>query len=223
MVSIRLCTTKTCPPRSSSRANASSSSASSHGSTNVRIGDRSRGGVSISERSRRPASERCRVRGIGVAVSVSTSTTRRRVLSRSLCLTPKRCSSSTMRSPRSLKRTSFDSRRWVPMTMSICPDARRSSTAFCSFAVRKRDSTSTFTGKSASRSVKVRPCCSARMVVGTSTAACFPPCSALNAARTATSVLPYPTSPTRSRSMGIGRSRSRFTSSVARRWSGVSS
>ncbi len=56
--------------------------------------------------------------------------------------------------------------------------------------VRKRESTSIFTGKSASRSMKVRPCCSARMVVGTSTATCLPPCTALNAARTAISVLP---------------------------------
>jgi hypothetical protein len=61
------------------------------------------GGVSMRVRSRSPASDRCRVRGIGVAVSVSTSTARRSALSRSLCFTPKRCSSSTTRSPRSLK------------------------------------------------------------------------------------------------------------------------
>jgi transcription-repair coupling factor (superfamily II helicase) len=53
-----------------------------------------------------------------------------------------------------------------------------------------RLSVATFTGKSARRSVNVRPCCSARIVVGTSTAACRPDCTALNAARTATSVLP---------------------------------
>ena len=63
IVSIRLWTKNTWPPRSSSRANASSSSPSSHGSTKVRIGDRSRGGVSISVRSRSPASERWSVRG----------------------------------------------------------------------------------------------------------------------------------------------------------------
>ena len=92
---------------------------SSHGSTKVRIGERSRGGVSISVRSRSPASERCSVRGIGVAVSVSTSTASRSSLSRSLCFTPKRCSSSTTRRPRSLNTTSLESSRWVPMTMSI--------------------------------------------------------------------------------------------------------
>ncbi len=44
----------------------------------------------------------CRVRGIGVAVRVSTSTCVRSCLIRSLCFTPKRCSSSTTSSPRSL-------------------------------------------------------------------------------------------------------------------------
>ncbi len=43
------------------------------------------------------------------------------------------------------------------------------------------------------------------MVVGTSTATCLPSRQALNAARMATSVLPKPTSPHTSRSMGAGR------------------
>ncbi|MBI2614822.1 MAG: hypothetical protein HYW52_03910 [Gemmatimonadetes bacterium] len=59
--------------------------------------------------------------------------------------------------------------------------------------------------------------------MGTNTATCLPACTALKAPRTATSVLPYPTSPTTSRSIGCGRSMSRLTSSVALRWSGVSS
>ena len=79
----------------------SSISPSSHGSTKVSTGDRSRGGVCISVMSRRPASDRCSVRGIGVAVSVSTSVSSLSCLSRSLCFTPKRCSSSTMIRPRS--------------------------------------------------------------------------------------------------------------------------
>src|SRR5213083_2034331 len=61
------------------------------------------------------------------------------------------------------------------------------------------------------------------MVVGTRTATCLPACTALKAARNATSVLPYPTSPTSNRSIGRARSMSRLTSSEARRWSGVSS
>ena len=53
--------------------------------------------------SRTPVSASCKVRGIGVAVSVSTCTSARSSFSRSLCLTPKCCSSSMMRRPRSLK------------------------------------------------------------------------------------------------------------------------
>ena len=45
---------------------------------------------------------------------------------------------------------------------------------------------------------------------------------ALNAARMATSVLPNPTSPHSSRSIGYGRSMSALTSVMATRWSGVS-
>ena len=43
IVSMRLWTKNTCPPRSSSRAIPSSISPSSHGSTNVSTGERSRG------------------------------------------------------------------------------------------------------------------------------------------------------------------------------------
>jgi hypothetical protein len=53
-----------------------------------------------------PASDWCSVRGMGVAVSVSTSVSSLSCLSRSLCLTPKRCSSSTMISPSRWKSTS---------------------------------------------------------------------------------------------------------------------
>ena len=73
--------------------------------------------------SRMPTSDMFSVRGIGVALSVSTSTFRRICLMRSLCATPKRCSSSTTSSPRSLNWTSFDSRRCVPTMMSTLPRA----------------------------------------------------------------------------------------------------
>ena len=46
------------------------------------------------------------VRGIGLAVSVSTSTPVASFFTASLCVTPKRCSSSTTSSPRSLNVTS---------------------------------------------------------------------------------------------------------------------
>ena len=155
------------------------------------------------------------VRGMGVAVSVRTSTSARNCLMDSLCDTPKRCSSSTTSSPSFLKVMSPDSRRWVPITTSTSPVARRSTTERAWAAVRNRDSTSTFTGKPANRSVKVWKCCCASSVVGTSTATCWPSCTALNAARSATSVLPNPTSPHTSRSIGTSSSMSALTAWIA--------
>ena len=64
---------------------------------------------------------------------------------------------------------------------------------------------------------KVLKCCCASTVVGTSTATCLPSCTALNAARSATSVLPKPTSPQTSRSIGRRRCMSALTSSIAAR------
>ena len=66
------------------------------------------------------------------------------------------------------------------------------------------------------------PCWVTSRVVGASTATCLPSWIALNAARMATSVLPKPTSPHSRRSIGYGRSMSTLTSSMAVRWSGVS-
>ena len=112
-----------------------------------RSADGPRGGVSMTLMSRTPDSAMWSVRGIGVAVSVSTSTSVRICLMRSLCFTPKRCSSSMTTSPRSLNCTSFCSRRCVPMTTSTSPVASCATTSRCSAGVRKRDSISTRTGK----------------------------------------------------------------------------
>ena len=65
------------PPRSSSVAIARWTTASDCGTTTVLIDMRFFGAVWISERSRTPMSDICRVRGIGVAESVSTSTVAR--------------------------------------------------------------------------------------------------------------------------------------------------
>ena len=54
-------------------------------------------------------------------------------------------------------------------------------------------------------------------------ATCFPFIAATNAARSATSVLPKPTSPHTRRSIGLPSARSCSTSSIARSWSSVSS
>ena len=53
--------------------------------------------------SRSPTSDMCSVRGIGVAESASTSTFLRISFRRSLCATPKRCSSSTISKPEIVK------------------------------------------------------------------------------------------------------------------------
>src|SRR6266568_3904236 len=183
---------------------------SSSAVTKVLIGRRSSGGVWMTDRSRMPASAICNVRGIGVADSERTSTEARSCLSFSFCITPNRCSSSRTTRPRSLKRTSFCSSRWVPITTSTSPTSKRRRTSVASASERKRDSMSTLTGNGWKRSRKVRKCCWASTVVGTRTATCLPSITALNAARTASSVLPKPTSPQRRRSMGRESSMNRL-------------
>ena len=96
--------------------------------------------------SRRPASDIWSVRGIGVAESESTSTRRRSWRSSSFCFTPKRCSSSTIRRPRSFGRTSRDSSRWVPIITSTVPSEKPFSASRTSFGERKREATSMRTG-----------------------------------------------------------------------------
>jgi hypothetical protein len=51
----------------------------------------------------------------------------------------------------------------------------------------------------------------------------LPPVTATNAARSATSVLPKPTSPQTRRSIGLGDTMSWITAWIAACWSGVSS
>ena len=191
--------------------------------TKVLIDKRRCGAVAMIEKSRSPSSDIASVRGIGVAVSVSTSTSARSAFSRSFCCTPKRCSSSMMTSPRLWNFTPFWISLCVPMMMSSLPSAMSCSACVCSFAERKRDSSAILTGRSAKRSEKFWKCCSASSVVGTSTATCLPSIAATNAARNATSVLPKPTSPQISRSIGLPDCRSLITASMAAAWSGVSS
>ena len=83
-------------------------------------------------------------------------------------------------------------------------------------------SAATFTGNGPKRSLKVSKCCFTSRVVGHRIATWVPSWIALNAARTAISVLPKPTSPQMRRSMGMGFSMSALTSSMVLSWSGVS-
>jgi hypothetical protein len=137
-----------------------------------------------------PVTAISRVRGIGVALIERTSTDVRIRFICSLCSTPKRCSSSTMIRPRSFILISGLSRRWVPTTMSTEPSVRPAMTSLASLSVWKRESPLMTTGKPVIRSENVDMCWVTSRVVGTRTATCLPSCTALNAARTAISVLP---------------------------------
>ena len=60
------------------------------------------GAVSITDKSRTPNIDMFNVLGIGVAVNVKTSTLVFNSFNRSLCLTPKRCSSSIINNPKKI-------------------------------------------------------------------------------------------------------------------------
>ena len=189
----------------------------------MRTASRSTGGVAISDRSRTPVSAICRVRGMGVAVSVSICTSARRLFSRSLCTTPKCCSSSTITMPSREKEMFFASKACVPMTISTAPDAKPSLVVAADAVPTKRDNSAISTGNPAKRSRKVLACWRASRVVGATTATCLPDMAAIKAARKPTSVLPKPTSPQIRRSIGRPLPKSSITASMASSWSSVSS
>ena len=142
------------------------------------------------EISRSPLIAICMVRGIGVAVSVSTSTCERSSLSRSLWVTPNRCSSSMTHRPRFFQRTSLDSSRWVPITTSSVALGQSRHRALLVLGTAEAGERSDPHRESRNRSEKVTKCCSASTVVGASTATWWPPSTASKVARSATSVLP---------------------------------
>ena len=174
------------------------------------------------EMSRSPESDMWSVRGIGVAERASTSTSSRSERRSSFWATPNRCSSSRITSPSSFGITSRDRRRWVPTSTSTFPAAKSAITCFVSAGLRKRETISMLSGKSRKRSRNVFQCCSARIVVGHRTSTWRLLTATANAARTATSVFPKPTSPQTSLSIGLVDSRSSLTASIARAWSSVS-
>jgi hypothetical protein len=77
-----------------------------------------------------------------------------------------------------------------------------------SLAVTRRERRPISIGKPLKRSQKLVKCWRARRVVGRDHATCIPAMAATNAARKATSVLPKPTSPQTSRSIGLPAPRS---------------
>ena len=222
MSSSRGTTQKIWPPRNRSRWIASRTTTLSKGEMKVRTASRSTGGVAIKLISRTPVRASCRVRGIGVADSVSTWTSALSCFSFSLCETPKCCSSSTISNSRSANSMPFASSAWVPTTMLTLPSAMPRLVSAASLAVTMRDSCSTRTGKPSKRLLNTRWCCRASSVVGTTTATWEPDMAATKAARSATSVLPKPTSPQIRRSIGRPAAMSSSTSAMARAWSSVS-
>ncbi|MPN19428.1 hypothetical protein SDC9_166797 [bioreactor metagenome] len=94
------------PPLFFSRSTAFFRSSSEKGRTTVMTGSLRCGGVCSIDMSRSPLTESESERGIGVAESISTSTPGIDLFRWSLCMTPKRCSSSTIIRPRSLNLTS---------------------------------------------------------------------------------------------------------------------
>ncbi len=154
--------------------------------------------------SRTPSNDMCSVRGIGVADIVSTSTFSRTRLQHLLrfdaepllfvddqqaqILEPRRL---FLHEPMRADDHSIDA--GLPAAQIVAHSAR---------AVRNATSLDVERDTRPSARGNVRKCCSASTVVGTSTATCRPASIALNAARIATSVLPYPTSPQINRSIG---------------------
>ena len=163
-----------------------------------------------------PLSAILSVRGIGVAERVSTSTRGNFCFSFSFCATPKRCSSSIISRPRSRNLISLPIMRCVPIRKSTLPFSSPFITSFCFAADTNLESISILTGNASILDFAVLKCCIASTVVGTSSAHCLPSVMHLNAARSATSVFPKPTSPHKRRSMGTERSISRLISSEQR-------
>ena len=191
--------------------------------TRVSTALRAPGAVASTDTSRSPISAMARERGIGVAVRLSTWQPRDSRLRSAFWAQPKRCSSSTTTRARSAKATSSPSSACVPTTTRASPDAIRARAVSCSDGLDRRDSSATGMSSAAKRSSRVRACWRARMVVGAIRTACRPAITAAAMARSATSVLPYPTSPTTSLSAGASRRRSDRTAAMARAWSAVSS
>ena len=103
----------------------------------------------------------------------------------------------------------------MPITISTDPSASPARVSAASLAPTNRESVRTRSGRPRNRSEKLLKCCRAKSVVGAITATCVPLIAATKAARSATSVLPKPTSPQTSRSIGRPNSMSSSTSAMA--------
>ena len=190
----------------------------------VRIAIRPSGAVRRVDTSRSAYRTWPRVRGIGVAVMSRTCGAPFRAFASRAprCSTPNRCCSSTTASARSANATASWSIAWVPTTTRACPVASASYALVRPFAPSEPVSRITSIPRSSSSPPTTSRCCRARRSVGASSAACRPSSAAAASAQAATAVLPEPTSPWTSRSIGTSRARSSRISSRVRTWSGVS-
>src|SRR5881628_2184312 len=146
---------------------------------------------------------------MGVALMTSTSTdSALRRWSAARCSTPKRCCSSTTASPRRAKVTPSWMSACVPTASGIVPSASPASAARRAFPLTAPVSSTGSTPRGAASGRTVSRCCSASSSVGAMSAAWWPASMTVSAARSATSVLPLPTSPWRSRRIGCGTARS---------------
>ena len=142
---------------------------------------------------------------------------------RSLCRTPKCCSSSIISKPRFLNFTEFARTACVPITISAWPSVSSFLVRSFSFKLSNLLNPRTSTGNPLNLSSKLLLCCRASSVVGAINATWKPDIAATKAARIAISVLPNPTSPQINRSIGLPDPRSLITSLTATNWSSVSS
>ncbi len=109
----------------------------------------------------------------------------------------------------------------MPTTSRIVPSASPALTRLASAGATRRESCATSTPNRPKRRRRVSACWRASTVVGAISAACLPEKIAAASARSATSVLPKPTSPQTSRSIGRPEARSAISASTAAAWSGV--
>ena len=186
--------------------------------TLVSTGWRPGGSSRITDTSRSPYAVSASVRGIGVAVITSTSGCMPLRRSVARWITPKRCCSSMIAKPSCLKRTVSCTSAWVPTASCALPSASRAHASRRSFAPVVPVSRTGSKRDGANSRAIFRKCCSASSSVGAMKAACNPFSIATSAARSATMVLPDPTSPCSSRFIGCVRRRSSTISFNACRW-----
>ena len=152
------------------------------------------------------------VRGIGVAVIISmcgsSPSVSSLLRSASRCATPKRCCSSMMASANWWNSTLLWMMACVPTTSRASPEAINANIARRSLVFWVPVSQAVVTPNGSSQPSNLRKCCSARISVGAISAHCHPASMHKAAASAATTVFPAPTSPCKSRCMGLYSPRS---------------